>query len=322
MLTDECKQSIIKIHLKIGGIIMTGILEQILLSYQMPKRQVEGDVALFLEGYFSDILNLVFYNSINPIDPIQMVAREYPIKKTQNNQSIVVDVLLANRKKIFLLELKTSSSSFREDQIFMYINLKKKILEKGGGFLISDLDEIKASSREASKYDFFIRNLRKKGFSGFSLIRDAEIIYLAPEKLRASIEKYGNIRFISFSDLHKLDSVSTDFKVITNHFRHIDFLDQNKGYTMDELLNEERKKLKLLRPIIDNLTQKGEITRVDSIQLSKQHNFPNYVVYYKGGTSLPYNGRTHEIFNRNGKAIHHFNQKKMGSPIKLSSLLG
>lgn len=301
---------------------MKEILKQILEDYQMPKVRVEDRIASFLDKHLAEMLNLEFYGSIKPTDPIRLVAREFPIKNSIDSKSITIDALLANRTKIFLMELKTSSGSFKESQLNNYLNLKNKIFEQSAEFLITDLFCIKNVSKEYSKYNFLIRRLREKNLPDFSLIRDVEIIYLAPEKLRTSVEKYRNIRFISFSDLHNLDFVSEEFKVITENLRHIDFLDQNKGYTYEELLAEEKNKSALLQPIIKNLEKRKIINQVNSVALSKSQKFPNYQVNFNNGTSLPYNGRTHEIFNRNGKAIHHFNQKKMGSPIKLPSLLG
>jgi hypothetical protein len=105
--------------------------------------------------------------------------------------------------------------------------------------------------------------------------------------------------------------------VITENLRHIDFLDQNKGYTYEELLAEEKNKSALLQPIIKNLEKRKIINQVNSVALSKSQKFPNYQVNFNNGTSLAYNGRTHEIFRRNGVAISSFNQKKLNLEIKI-----
>jgi hypothetical protein len=184
-----------------------------------PKVQVERAIGPIL-GLFLDesISNLLASDVIT-------LAHEFPLKREQGCQSRNIDWLMydTTNNEILLVELKTEATSFRKDQLRIYVDLA------GSGppwtSMQNDFNEIFTCSKNC-KYVWAKSELdRKLGELGSGIdTAQARVIYLAPESTRDSFDKalkdlsldpddlakkVERVKFVSFSDLSDIsDSTS------------------------------------------------------------------------------------------------------------------
>jgi|GEM_PF-3804692 len=302
-------------------------MRMILENYSLPKCQVEKHIELLLKPFIAGFLNSVFGKGTNYIVE-ESVFMEYPLKKEGNNQSRTVDFLAVSPTKIYFLELKTASSSFRSKQVEFYLKLQEEIRLKGAGFLLSDLYEIRKVSDKFDKYNQLINNIEKKCSFNLNQIQDAEVVYIGPEKLRSTLRKYPDVKYFSFTDLSQQRvSFSNEkylefWNVMVYYLKFIDVLDKSVDVSVDELISAEKNGLlddiNQYKPIIKSLRQKREYWEdASEIRISKASRFPNYQVYYKNGKApVAFNGRTHEPYKVKGKPIL-FDEKKLKEPVSI-----
>lgn len=214
------------------------MLLSILHDYRIPKVQVERNVQTVLSIFIENIVQAVFKNK----NDVKLISNEFPFKK-QNNQSINADFLLQSNNVIYIVELKTSSSSYKLEQLGEYIEIKNKVEEKSAKFLSEDLNVIQQVSKECDKYEFLIKDVNDRKSLDFGNVNKVEILYIGPEKLRKKLND-KSIKFISYTELSKIELKDLEneydklkcWEVIRKYLMAIDLLDVNKTLTNDEIL--------------------------------------------------------------------------------------
>jgi hypothetical protein len=141
---------------------------------KVPKAQVERVVGpilgLFIAQAFSQLLR----------DEVEMVCPEFPLRKKDSNQSTNLDWLLyaRNRDLFVLVELKTTDTTYREDQANIYREIVSPIERDGIAHLVADVETIRSASRERGKYDNVLSRVRKPEYLQ---CKKAALVYLAPK---------------------------------------------------------------------------------------------------------------------------------------------
>lgn len=171
--------------------------------YSYPKVQIERAISPLLSIFITDIINHFLKTNIKFYLP------EFPLKK-ENNQSTNIDWLLVDEenKKLYFIEFKTTSDSFIAKQLKIYDKIISRINEGSALFLYEDLKQIQRKSKKKEKYSSVLNKFNNEN-NQFGNIRDAEIIYFAPLKLKAKLQVDTSIKIIAFSDLP--ENLSTDY---------------------------------------------------------------------------------------------------------------
>jgi hypothetical protein len=171
----------------------------------IPKFQVERAISPLLGIFLSDILkekpaNVSTDKSENKIE---IICAEFPLKKAENNQSTNIDWLMydEDREELIFFELKTSDSSYKQEQFDIYDSISNK---NSFSFLIDDLEKIRNASSEHGKYAKIIEDTKKFEYEIRSCTK-ARIVYLVPKKIKDKlIDNFGQKHTVlSFSDLPK-----------------------------------------------------------------------------------------------------------------------
>lgn len=214
------------------------IIGSILHDYKIPKVQIERNVETILSIFIESIVKAVFKNK----NDVKLISSEFPFKK-QNNQSTNADFLLQSNNVIYIVELKTSSSSYRLKQLIEYIEIKNKVEEKSAKFLIEDLNIIQQASKKCDKYEFLINEVNKNKSLDFSKVNKAEILYIGPENLRKKLNDKA-IKFISYVELSEIELKDLEnkheklecWKIIIEKLMKIDSRNTDKAVTNNEML--------------------------------------------------------------------------------------
>lgn len=181
-----------------------------------PAYQLERRVDIFFAIYLDEILEKITGNRIDFIIP------EFPIRIgeiTDNdlNKSYKIDYLTVSEEKkiVYLIELKTDTSSRRENQDW-YLKKAKKINVHN---LINGVLKIYKATAYKKKYSNYLEELKKigwiktdnKNYKNISNDYDIHIIYIQPQKKQTETEF-----IISFENIIKALSPRKDF--ITQRF--------------------------------------------------------------------------------------------------------
>ncbi|PIF16751.1 MULTISPECIES: hypothetical protein [unclassified Acidovorax] len=246
------------------------LMAQLMQGSMIPKVQVERSIGPILGFFLAEALSAALDEDLVSLCP------EFPIRKMRldesgNNQSTNIDWLMFSRSKndLLLVELKTTDTSFREEQSDIYRRLQDTIAERNSAaFLIEELQSIASASQEAGKYKTVTTMLEQalrvpEGGLPQALgeVRNARIIYIAPEvsKPSAWLDKDPAMLWFSFGDLpesiehrfanhwpavrQSLVSLDTLSRRIRNGA--VQRVDQGKNYrfllSLDELLEQCRK---------------------------------------------------------------------------------
>lgn len=178
-------------------------MKHIIALTKTPKVQVERIVSPILGMFIEEIFNAKFKDDSNYSGKYELISPEFPLKKGGNYQSTNIDFLLLNREKklILFLELKTDSSSYREEQYDIYLKYKNRIEEDSARIFIADIENIKLNSDKSDKYKAICEKLEKMK-EELKQIRKVALVYLIPaKKLSEFKKKYPGDLFLSFSDL-------------------------------------------------------------------------------------------------------------------------
>lgn len=165
-----------------------------LFSY--PKVQIERAISPLLSIFITDIINHFLKTNIKFYLP------EFPLKKIKNNQSTNIDWLLVDEEntKLFFIEFKTTSDSFNIKQLEEYLEFIQRINEGSALFLYEELKQIQHKSKKKQKYSSILNKFDNEN-NQFSNLKNADLIYFAPVKIKAKLHKYPDIKIITFSDL-------------------------------------------------------------------------------------------------------------------------
>jgi hypothetical protein len=176
---------------------LESLLDEIIKDCKIPKVQVERTIGTVLSIFIEDILNEYYKKDIVEGDKIRLVTKEYPIKKKGNDQSENCDFLLANKKFVYLTELKTSVGSFDPNQFELYNIVKNRIQSSESAFLIDDVYELREKNEQ---YQFIINEIKTNTYLEFDFIDKCKILYIGPSKLKEKLD-LNVCDFISLTDL-------------------------------------------------------------------------------------------------------------------------
>ncbi len=131
----------------------------------------------------------------------------------------------------FFLELKTTDTSFDDDQVKVYLDLRDTINTNkkcnGALFLYEKVEEIQCGSKEKEKYQTVLDKL-KPHKSELEKCTKAKVIYLVPKETKERMDKMqGNDKVdhvFCFSDLpEKIHSkFHQEWKIIRKHLITLD----------------------------------------------------------------------------------------------------
>ncbi len=205
--------------------LMTHIME----ATMIPKVQVERVVGPILSMFIGDVLTATLQHDSHLSGNIKLIAPEFPLKKENNRQSTNIDWLMFNtsRDQLLLVELKTSDTSIRGSQNSIYFSAKNAIKNKGGGFLVKDLELLRDASQESGKYQFVLENKVAPFREEISNCQDAVIIYIVPRSIEERTQRYAD-RVLTFSSLAKIITGphANEWQIIHKHLTKLDNLSQ------------------------------------------------------------------------------------------------
>lgn len=189
--------------------IIKRFIQQIKEDFMTPKYKAEVPVDTFISPFMSDIINQYLYDNDQFREKIVEISKEFPLKNANNNTSKNIDFLFATRKTLLIVEFKTNSKSFDQNQLENYINVAEKIETScTANFLLEDYEKILKKTTEKKKYKWQYENKIKPAINkldNFTTINEVQIVYIAPTLMRNKIKnKDKRIKFISFEDLANL----------------------------------------------------------------------------------------------------------------------
>ena len=192
------------------------LVHSIVENKDMPKVQVEREISPILEIFLESFINTLAKNKQIGSGNYKFIAPEFPLStELENDQSFNIDFLMCKNKTLYLVELKTDSSSFHYHQLNRYENVMKQNPKKLFNFLLK---------LENKKYKNLVDNINKKGYENFDEFENIKLIYIAPKKLltkkwgennKQAIEKLQNIyNVITFEDLDKYNNIEHTYQHI------------------------------------------------------------------------------------------------------------
>ena len=200
--------------------LMLHIMEQV----NVPKVQVERAVGPILGMFIADVLSAKFQ------DKLEMISPEFPLRKSSSAvsdtcQSTNIDWLLYStmNDEFLFLELKTTDTTYKQEQAEIYLTVMRKIWASGSRFLVEDLERIASVSGEYGKYRRILA--RVEADPRYVNCRKARLVYLAPEVMRRQCASLGSdATFLSFAELpvdieHQF---APEWKVIRDHLVQLD----------------------------------------------------------------------------------------------------
>jgi len=189
---------------------------------QLPAYQLERRADIFFALYLKEILENHFPEVI-----IDSFIPEFPIKiesitsgGNSSNLSNKVDYLAVSieSKKIFLVELKTDTTSLRTPQHEYLINAKKKGLTP----ILQDLNKINKASRHKAKYAVLFQYLKEINLIDDLINPDSqseftiEIVYIIPSIKEGTKEMLVDSSIITFNNI--IESINHHTDALTQRF--------------------------------------------------------------------------------------------------------
>lgn len=206
------------------------LMDQIMEATMIPKAQVERAVGPILNLFLADVLTATLQNDPELSGGIVMVCPEFPLKKTHNRQSTNIDWLMLNetRQMLLFVELKTSDTSVNAGQNAIYQERIRQVSEQGGGFLLSDLEELRDASSESGKYQYLIDQRIAPFRDQIIATRAAQLLYLVPGSAQHKLMGHAD-RVLTFGDLAAEISglYSKEWGIIHNRLSRLDQLSQS-----------------------------------------------------------------------------------------------
>lgn len=191
------------------------LTEEMRRLQRLPKVQVERLVGPIL-GLFLPAAIAPCLGPLGATDGFELVAPEFPLKRSDSNQSTNIDWLLVNRDLglVVLLELKTDRGSVSNEQLSAYSEVCERIERSTAAFLIDDLRAIRAATARDTKYDALIK-LCEPFEPAFRAARRAATVFLVPDGTRLPAVGVASRLDVHFRDLPaKIDSDLADEWVV------------------------------------------------------------------------------------------------------------
>ena len=169
---------------------LTELMQLLARNGSYPKYQHERRIDIFINFFLADILKRKFGAVINTVIP------EFPLKKEDSHASTNLDYLAYSEvsRTAYLVELKTDSSSFNEEQCRRY----EAALERPWTDLLEEIECIKAHTekRHRDKYEALLVKLRE-----MSPERKA-LVYIGPVAIQDELPKSAAL--ISLEELQTM----------------------------------------------------------------------------------------------------------------------
>ena len=234
------------------------LMADIMRGSMIPKVQIERAIGPIIGFFLGGALSTKWNKEIIVLCP------EFPIRKARldqsgNNQSTNIDWLMYDTElqELILLELKTTDTSFRQEQADVYKSLQETIAQKqSAAFLIDELNAIAAASQEVGKYRNILQIIRKKFEPSESVVeklnscKRARVVYLAPQisKPLDWPSADSGWTWLSFGELpEKLEehTYAEHWPAVRNSLISLDVLTR-RIRNGDDLISEEGKNYKYL----------------------------------------------------------------------------
>ncbi|PVY91171.1 uncharacterized protein DUF2779 [Acidovorax sp. 99] len=167
------------------------LMQHLMQGTMIPKVQVERSIGPIIGFFLEKALKARLGADLVMLSP------EFPIRKSRlaeqgNNQSTNIDWLMLNldAPELLMVELKTTDTTFSEDQAQIYQELQAAIESTGSAaFLLDELLAIKDASQEPGKYGFVLELLKTacqvrsetELREHLDSCKRARVIYLAPK---------------------------------------------------------------------------------------------------------------------------------------------
>jgi hypothetical protein len=188
---------------------------------QLPNYQLERRADIFFSIYLKEILEkhlVVEIDSFIPEFPLKIDRTTHSGKSSNLSNKADYFAVCWQSKTIYLIELKTESTSLRISQHEYLVNAK----EKGLYSLLNDLCNIGKASRHKAKYTMlfkYLRDLKLIDIHNKPLpenIFKIEIVYIIPSIKKGSNAAPLNVTIITFKDIieclkHHKDILSQRF---------------------------------------------------------------------------------------------------------------
>jgi hypothetical protein len=228
------------------------LISEIVKNKDMPKVQVEREIGPIIEIFIVEFINKLAEEKIKSLVKgrnelileegcYELIAPEFPLQSEsiiddkQTNRSTNIDYLMYNKdtQTLYLIELKTDSSSFKLEQHRIYKRVIDKIDKQGAGYLYDFLENLSNKKYKKYKDDVVDDNMsgKKKAWQD---IKKAKLIYLAPGRLAKDNPRRGDsgqeaideINFIHFEHLYQHRDIDhkyrDEWQIITKHLRALD----------------------------------------------------------------------------------------------------
>jgi hypothetical protein len=222
---------------------LSKLMDYIKWDYFLPKYKVEVVIDTVMSIFIEEIINSYF--SANG-EKIKFVSKEFPLKRDWNRQSVNPDFLLSTKNTLYIVELKTASDSYNEDQLIEYLKVKDRIEFKNhnGKYLIDDfkivgnIEKTVNKNRHEVKYQKFYETIEStlKELDEFRNINRVEIVFIVPTLIAEQFDSNDPITYISLSEISKLslqgqlnESGVKVWKEVKDLFEFIDGVDESLG---------------------------------------------------------------------------------------------
>lgn len=168
----------------------SALMEEIIAGVMIPKVQIERVIGPLLGYFLPGVLTEMLGKNVVLLCP------EFPIRKmsgpnanNRSNQSTNIDwlMLIPELNELIFVELKTTDTTFNDDQAAIYGALQNLIKKDSAKFLVEDLMEIGAASQEPGKYLNAFEQIEKRWGGSTSQARNcyaAKVLYIGPKGCR------------------------------------------------------------------------------------------------------------------------------------------
>lgn len=149
-------------------------LESIFETAKFPKVQLERALGPILHRFIGPLVKKILNAST-----VVVLAPEFPLKTDDSYQSFNIDwmLYLPDEKRLVLVELKTSASSYSPAQLVQYQKQQKTIQEHSAVGLKNFVDAVAVRSTSTEKYAHLQQQLHA---TGWEQAHTSTLIYLAP----------------------------------------------------------------------------------------------------------------------------------------------
>ena len=272
------------------------LMETVINSTMIPKVQVERIVGPILSIFLEDVLQATFRNNPEFTGDVKMVCPEFPLKKTDNRQSTNIDWLMINpeSKRIYLIELKTSDTSINTSQMEIYNSIKEKIQSGGGKFLIDDLQELRAASRESGKYQYVLEKKVLPFKEEITSAYNSSLIYIVPESASRKIQGDADV-VLTFGMLSQSISgpLSSDWETVHEFLNKLDSISlQSRNSQISHRIARFNTKTRNSSP-----RWQGTLKFNDMVGFCREHG-DDVIIGFTGGVNRFRNTPMDELKNR------------------------